>query len=246
MIQQYLKSIFKELQQIFPEYSFSKQEVILWFKHYLYLLKLANNINGNTLEIGAGFGVLATGLAKQQHKTVFSIEHPSRDFFYKKEYIEYLLNNNVHLVGCDISDGLPFKTQSFELICCCDVIEHLYPQQINILRDEIKRIIKPTGYLILSTPNLGRIQNIWRLTRGEPINPTLSIDMFGSTFGHIREFVPIELIDIFSDFENKKISYKSLSPVDGYFFNKKGKILSTIGYFVPKWREEFYLLMKRR
>ncbi len=241
-----LHQIFEELQSIFPGQQHHERELRSWFRHYLYLLELSSLYEGNTLEIGTGFGVLAAGLSKQPGKTVFTIEHPSRTYFHESNYANYFLKNRIHLIGADVNDGLPFASHTFDLICCCDVIEHLWPKQIDILSNEIHRTMKPGGYLILSTPNLGRIQNIWRFLKGQPVNPKLSVDTFGDTFGHIREFLPKELIEIFASFDLKKIAYRPLLPVDDYFFSKKGEIMSTVAYFFPRWREEFYLLMRKR
>jgi len=241
-----LQKIFEELQSIFSGHQHNKKELHSWFHHYLYLLKLSSFCQGNTLEIGTGFGVLAAGLSKQPGKRVFTIEHPSRTYFQESQYINYFFKNQIHLIGADISKGLPFGSNAFDLVCCCDVIEHLWPKHIDILISEINRVLKPSSYLIISTPNLGRIQNIWRLFKGQPINPKLSVDMFGDTFGHIREFVPKEIIEMFPNFDIKKIAYRPLLPVDDSFLSKTGEILSAVAYFLPRWREEFYLLMRKK
>ncbi|MDP9316424.1 MAG: class I SAM-dependent methyltransferase [Chloroflexota bacterium] len=51
----------------------------------------------------------------------------------------------------DIEQGLPFPNAFFDLIWCSEVIEHLHnvPQALH----EFRRILKPQGKLVVTTPN---------------------------------------------------------------------------------------------
>lgn len=51
----------------------------------------------------------------------------------------------------DIENGLPFVDQSFDLIWCTEVIEHLHHPDL-FLR-EVDRVMKPSGRAIFTTPN---------------------------------------------------------------------------------------------
>lgn len=50
---------------------------------------------------------------------------------------------------------LPYKEESFDLLLCFDVIEHLYNPEV--LLKEIYRLLKKDGVLIISTPNRNRL-----------------------------------------------------------------------------------------
>jgi dolichol-phosphate mannosyltransferase len=65
---------------------------------------------------------------------------------------------SIPLVNASIL-SLPFKTDSFDLIICSQVIEHL--QNNTIWFNEINRVIKPNGFLILGTPDYGKVN--WRV-----------------------------------------------------------------------------------
>lgn len=69
---------------------------------------------------------------------------------------------------------LPFKNDTFDMISCLEVIEHLYNAD-NIL-SEINRILKPNGILLLSTPNLVSWSNRLLILLGHyPISMSISI-----------------------------------------------------------------------
>jgi SAM-dependent methyltransferase len=56
-------------------------------------------------------------------------------------------------------DRFPFKNENFDIIVCLEVLEHLGDPK-NVL-DEIFRVLKSNGYLLLSTPN--NRAPIWRI-----------------------------------------------------------------------------------
>lgn len=53
-------------------------------------------------------------------------------------------------VEADISKGLPFSDESFDLIILSDVLEHIYTP--HFLLREIRRILKPGGLLLGNSP----------------------------------------------------------------------------------------------
>ena len=73
----------------------------------------------------------------------------------------------------DVENGLPFGSQSFDLVWCTEVIEHLYKPKY--LLNEIERVLKPGGMVILTTPNSGwwlySITKLWGWTPEKLQNP---------------------------------------------------------------------------
>ncbi|MCL1468530.1 methyltransferase domain-containing protein [Argonema galeatum] len=64
---------------------------------------------------------------------------------------EYNKADNVDFISCDVTKKLPFQDAEVDIIYCSEVIEHLLEPELFLL--EIKRVTKPNGYLILTTPN---------------------------------------------------------------------------------------------
>ncbi len=65
--------------------------------------------------------------------------------------------DNVHLFAWDLTRAFPFPASTFDAVLFLDVIEHLEPR-LDVLR-EIRRVLKPTGRLLVSAPNRG---TTWR------------------------------------------------------------------------------------
>lgn len=57
--------------------------------------------------------------------------------------------------GAKVFDGkrLPYEDDTFDLITCTEVIEHILPKHMELFLSELKRILKPDGKLLLTTPN---------------------------------------------------------------------------------------------
>ena len=51
----------------------------------------------------------------------------------------------------DVNNPLPFANNTFDLIWCSEVIEHLIDPKKSV--EEFRRVLKPNGKMILTTPN---------------------------------------------------------------------------------------------
>ena len=80
------------------------------------------------------------------------------------------LGEDVELLRADIRD-LPFESESFDVVVCFEVIEHV-ERQADALA-ELKRVLRPDGTLLISSPN----RDVY--TPGNP--------------HHVHEYLPEEL-----------------------------------------------------
>ena len=93
-------------------------------------------------------------------------------------------------IVCDLNSGIPLQSNVCDIIIATEVIEHIYYSKK--LFDEILRILKPGGYIILSTPNacslLYRI--LWLFGRVPPFAAKAdhTYSPPGDAGGHVRDY----------------------------------------------------------
>jgi SAM-dependent methyltransferase len=88
-------------------------------------------------------------------------------------------------------EEFPFSSATFDFVLFCEVIEHLQRDPVRVLR-EIQRILRHNGVLILTTPNVSRLENIARMLAGANIyDPYSGCDPYGR---HNREYNKHELV----------------------------------------------------
>lgn len=62
------------------------------------------------------------------------------------------VTGNITLIKCRFEDKLPFKDSFFNKIFMLAVLEHISPEKVITLFHEFKRILKPNGKIVLTTP----------------------------------------------------------------------------------------------
>lgn len=87
-------------------------------------------------------------------------------------------------------DAFPFGDGRFDLVLFCEIIEHLQSDPVRVL-GQIKRVLKPRGRLILTTPNANRLENVARMIAGANIYDPYS--GYGPYGRHNREYNRHEL-----------------------------------------------------
>ncbi|MCX7927089.1 MAG: class I SAM-dependent methyltransferase [Candidatus Omnitrophica bacterium] len=112
------------------------------------IIKLCSNLaRGKILDIGTGDGEYAKQLYDMGFEVVACDIDNSRF-----KYLDYLPFRK-----CDITKVLPFADESFDIVLLVEVIEHLR-NPYEVLQN-IHRVIKPNGFLIISTPNILSIKS---------------------------------------------------------------------------------------
>jgi ubiquinone/menaquinone biosynthesis C-methylase UbiE len=94
---------------------------------------------------------------------------------------------------------LPFMKNSADIIFMLDIVEHLYPPELNEALDEAWRILKPGGLLIVHT-----MPNLWYYRLGYPIYrwlqhvrgqdlPTNPRERWRFSHVHVNEQTPLKI-----------------------------------------------------
>ena len=96
---------------------------------------------------------------------------------------------------CDVERApLPHPGESFDGVLCCELLEHLTADPVAMLR-EIHRVLKPGGWLVLTTPNVANVVNLLHLVHGRNVYHAYEAD-FGPTWRHNREYTSAEVADL--------------------------------------------------
>ena len=122
----------------------------------------------------------------KENKNIKFLDYGCGDGKYFKKLISLgLLNKNIH--GVEVSKNrikrchainfknaimlddvpkLPYKDNEFHVINFMEVIEHIPKENIDQILEEMKRVLKHNGFLIISTPNypIKRFYDIYNAT----------------------------------------------------------------------------------
>jgi glycosyltransferase involved in cell wall biosynthesis/SAM-dependent methyltransferase len=170
------------------------------FRRFVYTLGLVPEQSGQSvLELGANPYFTTTLLSKFRdadlHLANF-FSHTEREgrqrvtthqtgevveYFYKQFNIE--------------EEPFPYMDESFDVVLFCEIIEHLLSDPVHALI-EIRRILKPGGVVVLTTPNVARLDNVRKIISGENIyDPYSGHGPYGR---HNREYTQEDLFNLLS------------------------------------------------
>lgn len=120
-----------------------------WFKGKQFLVR--ENLNGfstkggakgRILDIGCGTGIILQVL--QEFGVAYGME-------LSFQAIDFLKKRKLKRIICaDANKSLPFQKDTFSIITCLDVLEHL-DNDLALLR-EMVRVCKPGGYIFVTVP----------------------------------------------------------------------------------------------
>jgi SAM-dependent methyltransferase len=160
-----------------------------------------NELSGNCLELGCGYGYLLFPMAIFNPEVRWTaVEHPDRSYFNRHQFHEAMRSHNCHLVGVDFVRGaLPFRDNYFSVVTFSETLEHLPVERLNFVLSEIRRVLRRGGLLIASSPNQASLENRVRLLKGGSILDLPDhIAVAKGTFGHIRLYTPAEAVVLMS------------------------------------------------
>jgi SAM-dependent methyltransferase len=120
-----------------------------WFLGKQFLVKNALKTLGldaaageRILDLGCGTGIILKVL--EDYGVSYGVE-------LSREAISFLRKRNLNRITCtDVNGRLPFKDNSFSLVTCLDVLEHLDRDRDLVV--EMFRVVKPGGYVFITVP----------------------------------------------------------------------------------------------
>lgn len=170
-------------------------------------------------------------------------------------FIERMGRSGIEIRICDVEKDLfPYEPESFDGVLACEIIEHLWMNPYHLLH-EVFKVLRPGGKVIVTTPNLARIEVALALLRGRSFHPELSQpfrDVFPSILSHrhVREYTAAELLHFFEGqsvlpylFGTEEIIYGAPyeEPLRGILRGQRGadRVFSTLGWVAKKLSPRF-------
>jgi SAM-dependent methyltransferase len=99
------------------------------------------------LDIGAGTGIILKTLGEFGRAVGMEMS---------PEAIQFLKKRNLTAVVCSNAEqGLPFRSESFSLVTCLDVLEHLDDDRALLL--EMMRVCREGGHVLMTVPAFNRL-----------------------------------------------------------------------------------------
>lgn len=129
------------------------------------------------LSIACSVGVIEEKIIKELGLIVYGIDGA-------KDALKETKKRGVITKFGDVSKTLPYKNGYFDFVFAGEIIEHLMDTKSFL--NEIHRVLKPKGYLIITTPNLARIDDRIKLFFGKTPRHTSPIHHY--LYLHIRPF----------------------------------------------------------
>ena len=91
------------------------------------------------------------------------------------------------------SDPFPYPDASFDCVIFCEILEHLLLDPSRALA-EMARVVRPGGYLVISTPNATRLPQLYLMALGRNVYDGYS--PHGPYGRHNREYTLPEVVDL--------------------------------------------------
>ncbi|MFA5142285.1 MAG: class I SAM-dependent methyltransferase [Candidatus Woesearchaeota archaeon] len=143
------------------------------------ILKILKNKNGRLLDIGCSDGRYIVNFIKKGF-ICDGIDISDKAIALGKK-------RGLNLKKIDITKKIKISDESYEIIVCAQVLEHLIDPFFTL--KEMYRILKKNGTIIITVPNIGMIRNIFLILLGKPPAYSCVFDGF-----HFRDYCEKEII----------------------------------------------------
>jgi SAM-dependent methyltransferase len=117
-------------------------------EHYWYLEHLAPD--ATLLDVGCGNG-MHTLKAARRCAEVAGVDADLVSLGVGLRTAQRLGMTNVGFAAANVEEGLPIAHARFDMVLCLDLLEHVYKRDLVLA--EIRRVLKPSGVLLLAVPN---------------------------------------------------------------------------------------------
>ena len=140
------------------------------------------------LDLGCRYGALTEYYAEGNDVTGVDIDREAL------EHAEARLG--IQALWADLDDPLAFMDETFDVVVIGELLEHI--REPPRLIGQARRVLRPGGRLVGSTPNAFRLKNRLRFLRGRhaEVDPT-----------HLHLFSPDDVRALLADFEDPELRF---------------------------------------
>lgn len=142
----------KYIKRINLESSFQKYRVSKVMQIY------TPNKNEHVLDLGCAWGTFCFAFAPFC-KDVTGVDFNEKGIYLCKRLLDISKFNNITFVCAD-AQHTKLDSESYDVIICADLFEHLYPDIFENVMDECNRLLRKGGKLVIWTPHSGHILEI--------------------------------------------------------------------------------------
>ncbi len=107
-------------------------------------------LNKKILDVGCASGKLGAYLKKEKNAIVVGVDISKIAIDQATKVLDETYCLNIE------KDNLPFVKNSFDIIICVDILEHLFNPRKTLKK--LKHYLKNDGYFVLSIPNIANIE----------------------------------------------------------------------------------------
>ncbi|MEB3292758.1 MAG: class I SAM-dependent methyltransferase [Synechococcales bacterium] len=144
------------------------------------------------LDVGSAPGHVGIGLYQLGYQvTGVNLSPVYRDLYPDPIWVE-----RFQVVEHDLEKAdLPFPDASFDAVFFTEILEHIAIRNPQEILQNLRRLLRSQGQLILSTPNICNLSSLYTLMQGNNVfwKPAL---FYGSSDRHNREYTPTEVFDL--------------------------------------------------
>lgn len=164
--------------------------------------------NGLILDVGAIPPLLVTALQQEGFRVEGLDIDPSR-------FASIIDKLGLTIRACNVETGrIPYDDNSVDLMILNEIFEHL---RINLIATfaELRRVMKPGGIILMSTPNGLAMHSMVRMLRRGMIGPSIHFEYAKLNrvghMGHVREYAVNEVLEFLGqmNFEVDEIIHRA-------------------------------------
>jgi SAM-dependent methyltransferase len=154
------------------------------------------------------------------------------------QHMSYMAAQGIEAVEWNLCKAEPPFAAKFDCVFFSEVIEHL-PIPGYIVLERLRKVLRPDGVIICTTPNLYRLRNVAFMALGVPIFDYFQYPDEEKALSHVLEYSRDHLDWQFrkAGFTQCRVEYSQMHHLPT---NPLLRPLALLGYplhFVPRWRD---------